>query len=224
MPSEGPVARSQGADLAAWLEQNVAQDPTFFTRQRINLNEEVGLPPAEADSFQGLSFDLKALAACLASLPLHEVLRLPPSMVTPLDPRKVEEERSGEAGIAIENITESSNTLQTAPHVITQETTPLVEERKKVQSKEITTPSVSAIEKAVAMPPVTLGNDMKSIQKHKESSAVLDSGDDDAELDALLGLGGGPSALAGPSAVGGAQGNYKPAGKEDDLEAWLDAL
>jgi hypothetical protein len=76
-PQEGPVRKSQGADLAELLAQAGAYDAAFHARQRVSLVEEYGLPPAGAEPYQGLSFDLKGLAACLAALPLHQVLDLP---------------------------------------------------------------------------------------------------------------------------------------------------
>lgn len=40
------------------------------------MHEELGLPPAEPDSYQGLTLDLNALASCLESIPLHQLLNL----------------------------------------------------------------------------------------------------------------------------------------------------
>jgi hypothetical protein len=76
MPSESIIRRSQGGDIAEWLAEMPIQDSTFYARQRVNFNQDVGLPSADADAFQGLSFDLDGLARCLAQLPLHEVLRI----------------------------------------------------------------------------------------------------------------------------------------------------
>ena len=69
--------KSRGADLQDWLEQYPAQDPMFYVRQRVNLHEEIGLPPAETGTYEGLTMNLTALAECLENVPLHEVLRLP---------------------------------------------------------------------------------------------------------------------------------------------------
>ncbi|GAB4820860.1 hypothetical protein N2152v2_007906 [Parachlorella kessleri] len=70
----GPVRKSQGADLAQLLEGAEAYDAGYYHRSRVNLLQEFGLPPADALSYQGLSFDLKGLAACLSLLPRNEVL------------------------------------------------------------------------------------------------------------------------------------------------------
>ncbi|KAL4440645.1 hypothetical protein ABPG77_000354 [Micractinium sp. CCAP 211/92] len=71
----GPVQQSQGADLAQLLAQAEPFDRGFYHRARVNLAQELGLPPEPAGGgFQGLTFDLKGLAACLELLPRNQVL------------------------------------------------------------------------------------------------------------------------------------------------------
>ena len=242
--SEGSIARSQGADLAVWLEQNVAQDPTFFTRQSLNLNEEIGLPPAEGDTFQGLSFDLKGLGACLAQLPLHEVLKLPPSMVGAAERLTTSESledliktTSGQqTNQEVDTTVLSSVPEESISRVLPQESIPSrAEQRLHVPRIEQMNTGVGREENEVkvAKPLVTpqsaSGNSGQLPRDSIPKPVALDSVNDD-ELDALLGLG---SAGAGPVTAGhvaavkhvrGQVSNPNAGEDEDSLEAWLDAL
>lgn len=198
--AEGPVRRSQGADLAEWAEQHPPQDPLFFARQRVNLNQDVGLPPAEPDAFQGLSFDLQGLATCLQALPLSEVLRLPPGLAG--------EEFNGTDGSRLEatderKLSEDGEKEQATPAA--------AEAVARAPAPPAPPPAPAPPPKPAPVPPPAPAAPPPAVPAHV---------DEDAELEALLGL--GPAAPT-PTATEARQPSAK-AGGGDDLEAWLDTL
>jgi hypothetical protein len=217
-PSEGPVRQSQGADLAEWLDQFPPQDPLFHARQRVNLHQEVGLPPAELDTFQGLSFDLKGLAECLSRLPLHEVLKLPPSIV---------ENGNTRVFAAEENPTEiekhsDADDIATLPRRDSNSTS---EGEKTVVEQTVGTqpplPPPMMISAPTSKQP---SSSLKVTDKLQEMNIHATEDDLDDELDALLGLREAAKVEkhSGPASFTG-QGS-KPGKEEDSLEAWLDTL
>jgi hypothetical protein len=195
--AEGPVRRSQGADLAEWASQHPPQDPLFFARQRVNLNQDVGLPPAEPDAFQGLSFDLQGLADCLRALPLGDVLKFPPGLVG-------EERDGGGDGSRLESDCVDRKSAAAA-----------------LEKREEAKPAAAAA--AVPPPPAapSLPKPAPAPPKHAPAAHPPPAEDEDAELEALLGL--GPAAAA-PTAAAAAKRPSAPSGQGDSLEAWLDTL
>jgi hypothetical protein len=213
-PLEGPVRQSQGADLAEWLDQFPPQDPLFHARQRVNLHEEVGLPPAQLDTFQGLSFDLKGLAECLSRLPLHEVLKVPP----PVDENgnKVIDVEEKEISRIEEDI---GDNLPSNDDVRLRTSVQLLEKVVVKQQAPLPPPSTTA---ATTIEEPSTSVKIRDTLHKMNINASVDDVDD--ELDALLGLG---VTAAVPKHSGATfitpQGN-KPEDKEDSLEAWLDNL
>lgn len=212
--TEGPVRQSEGADLADWLDQYPPQDPLFHARQRVNLHQDVGLPPAELDKFQGLSFDLKGLAECLRRLPLNEALKLPP----PIDENGNTRVFAAEENPKVEEDSDADviNTLSRRDSTVGLEGERAVVEKVVEAQPPLPLPTTTATPTAKEpFSSVEVTDEVHKMNIHATEDDV------DDELDALLELGGviknsGPV----PSTGQGSQSEKK----EDSLEAWLDTL
>lgn len=229
------MRKSQGADLAELLSQAGSYDAAFYSRQRVNLAEEYGLPPAHAASFLGLDFDLDALAACLAMLPLHEVLGL--SERVGGGDQEMSQHMSQQFGDS--NAAGGRSGEQAAGP------TPGAEEQQAQQPDSLPPASGpeadgpgegrAAAPQAAARSEVGRDARLERVEGHTvdpagpptsmEGSLVPRDGGGAApgserELDFLLGL----EAKPGPNAGAAASARASGAGAEESLEEWLDSL
>ena len=222
------MRRSQGDDLAEWLHNFPSQDPTFFARQRVNLHQEVGLPPAEPDTFQGLSFDLEGLAAYLDTLPLHQVLKLPP----PSDDNDSDTDGGGgddDDDAVLCRVVETVEKLNLEEEG-KEENAHHAREAPPVEDAALHNESLDD----VVQPPLpSLSSPLPPPRIHTKPQVMgVDDDEDDDELDALLGLG-----IAGPSlttdtkvppttknTASTGEGGMHVAKETQSLEDWLDTL
>lgn len=205
------MVKSQGADYATWLTQNPRPDTAFHTRQRMNLNELVRLPPADGKTFQGLSFDLKGLATCLELLPLCKVLNLPASAGTNAGQRDNEDQaqsvQSGD-GDVLSNIEEKRAEGAAA------------EPREaEVPANAPAVPASTAAQKPLHQALGGIYGD-RNAQMIGRTAAI----DEEDDLDELLGLSKGTVAAAAAGRQQVASAANIDAGTEDSLEDWLDKL
>ena len=201
--AQSPVAQSRGADLADWLLQHPAPDPVYHAITRLNMYEDVTLPTGESDAFQSLSFNLKGLAACLETLPSHQVLRLPPPLWTgrresptsqvPLEssfPDSFVINDDSSIGREASSAAEFKKSFERGP------------ERKKPSS--LPTPGEIVGDASAKTKPIVAPEDLQ----------------EESQLDMLLEMSPGPRGTAGMDATVEALGP----GENQSLEDWLESL
>jgi hypothetical protein len=193
---------SQGADISDWLQQHPPQDPMYHTRQRVNLFRDVGLPPAEADSLQGLSFDLEGLAACLESIPLYHVLRLP---------KELYGEHDGDTHVKGEENESDVEEIETPANVAASLEKVAIEEKPQPILASI---SVSEKPQKPPIPPPKA-----STKDDNDITSIV--AEDDDELDMLLGM--KAKEIENSAAVAAAP-SKDSADAGTSLEEWLDGL
>lgn len=201
---EGPVAQSQGADLADWLLQQ-PPDPVFHAVTRVNIYEDVALPTGEPDASQSLSFDLKGLAACLETLPLHQVLRLPPTLWT-------ERRESITAQIPLESSFPENLLAREVLKIPREESHPAELGKIVERSVERVRPTVLPASQEVA------AEVQSSVDASTKMKLLLTTDDNESQLDMLLEMSAGPR-TAGSGATRGPS-----APKDQSLEDWLESL
>jgi hypothetical protein len=209
-PCDGPVRKSQGADLAELLAQSGSYDARFYAHQRVSLVEQTGLPPPDAAGYPGLTFDLKGLEACLAALPLHQVLRLGAPVDVDADAQRREPVEQAEPALQVASQQKPARGAGHPQHPAA------------LSAPVAASPSGDQLDGLLAEP-VAAQRGLPATPATEDSGGGrgVDAVDDDLELDRLLGLARPTAAKAPPQDEAAGSGD---AFKGESLEEWLDAL